>query len=162
MSLPLLAAIDVGKSGGIAWRFENATLCEKMPPCESSVMELLIDLKAQHLQGANDSSQPPVVYIEKVSGFIGNARPGSHMFKFGEGFGFLKGVLMATGWKIILVRPQAWMKDLGLCNSQKLPTNKWKNVLKDEACRLYPDQKPTLATADALLILEYARKEMKL
>ena len=146
MSAPLLAAIDVGKSGGIAWHFEDAVVCEKMPASESGVLELLLDMKSLHQHGTTDTRKPPVVYIEKVSGFIGHAHPGSRMFSFGEGYGFLKGVLMATGWKIILVTPQVWMKSLGLCNSQKLPPNKWKNKLKDEACRLYPDQKPTLAT----------------
>ena len=99
-----------------------------------------------------------MAYVEKVSGFIGNAHPGSRMFSFGEGYGFIKGVLQCAGWRLVLVRPQEWQKELGLFNHDKLPRNKWKNKLKDEAKRLFPDQKPTLATADALLLLEYARK----
>lgn len=158
MSKPLILAIDVGKGGGLAWQFEGATLCEKMPGSESGVLELLSDLKTLHQHGVGDPRQPPVAYVERVSGFIGNAHPGSRMFNFGEGYGFLKGVLQCAGWRLILVRPQEWQKELGLMNRDKLPKNKWKNKLKDEAKRLYPDQKPTLATADALLLLEYARR----
>lgn len=159
MALPILVAIDVGKSGGIAWRFEGATLCAKMPDSDSGVLELLRELSELHRVEVADPDKPPVVYIEKVSGYIGTAHPGSRMFNFGEGYGFLRGVLMSTGWKIIMVAPRVWLKSLGLSNSLKLPPHKWKRSLKEEAVRLYPDQKPTLATADALLILEYARRE---
>ncbi len=158
MPSPLLLAVDVGKSGGLAGQFDSATLCERMPPSESGVLELLADLKALHGYGVSDARKSPVAYVEKVCGFIGNAHPGSRMFSFGEGFGFIKGVLQCAGWRLVLVRPQDWQKELGLFNDEKLPRNKWKNKLKDEAKRLFPDQKPTLATSDALLILEYGRK----
>ena len=158
MSTPLLLAIDIGKSGGLSWQFESAILCEKMPPSESGVLELLTDLKSLHDHGSSDSRNPPVAYVEKVSGFIGNAHPGSRMFNFGEGYGFVKGVLQCGGWRVVLVRPQEWQKELGLFNKEKLSRNKWKNILKDEAKRLYPNQKVTLATADSFLILEYGRR----
>ena len=156
MLTPLLLAIDIGKSGGLAWKFQGDTLCEKMPATESEVLGLLRELKGIHGHELNTERNPPVAYVEKVGGFIGNAHPGSRMFNFGEGYGFIKGVLQCAGWRLVLVRPQDWQKGLGLSNPDKLPRNKWKNKLKDEAQRLFPTQRPTLATADALLILEYA------
>jgi hypothetical protein len=91
-----------------------------------------------------------------VSGFAGKAQPGSAMFKFGDQFGFLKGVLQTLGIRLELVRPQVWQKAFGLgtasaCASKTI----WKNKLKAEAQRRFPHLEVTLKTADALLILEY-------
>ena len=98
-----------------------------------------------------------VCYLEKVSGFAGKGRPGAHMFKFGEGFGFLQGVIMSASTKLVLVRPQEWQKFFSL-GTAKACVNKreWKNKLKAEAQRRYPRLDVTLKTADALLLLEYA------
>ena len=77
------------------------------------------------------------------------------MFSFGEGFGFLKGCLMSLGFRVVLVRPQRWQKQLSL-GSKKEHGKAWKNHLKANAQRLFPNAEITLKTADALLLLEYA------
>jgi hypothetical protein len=53
-----------------------------------------------------------------------------------------------------LITPQKWQKKLGLGTSKGLTPTQWKNKLKAEAQRLFPDIRVTLKTADALLILE--------
>ena len=98
-----------------------------------------------------------VCVLEEVSGFAGKAQPGSAMFRFGEHFGFIKGVVQALEIRLVLVRPQVWQKGFGLgtasaCASKAI----WKNKLKAEAQRRFPHLTVTLKTADALLILEYA------
>ena len=81
------------------------------------------------------------------------------MFNFGRNFGFLLGVAMTLGYRIIMVRPQAWQKGLGLGNSKGMSKTEWKNKLKAEAQRRFPKLSVTLSTSDALLILEYGRLE---
>ena len=101
-----------------------------------------------------------VCVLEEVSGFAGKAQPGSAMFRFGEHFGFIKGVVQALEIRLVLVRPQVWQKGFGLgtasaCASKTI----WKNKLKAEAQRRFPHLNVTLKTADALLILEHAISE---
>ncbi len=94
-----------------------------------------------------------VCYIEKVGGFIkGRSTPGSMMFNFGHGRGVLVGALMAFGWRVIEVTPQKWQKWLGIGT---VAGDKQK--LKAEAQRRFPEMTVTLANADALLIMEFAR-----
>lgn len=95
--------------------------------------------------------------IEEVGGHVGGkGQPGSAMFTFGRNFGFLLGVLQTLGYKVILVRPQKWQKHFSLGKSKDCASkNEWKNKLKSEAERRFPQLKVTKATADALLLLEY-------
>lgn len=76
-----------------------------------------------------------------------------------EHFGFLQGVLCAMGVRVVLVRPEHWMKALSLGTSKGMTKTQWKNKLKGEAQRLYPNRGLTLKTADAALILEYGRRQ---
>lgn len=102
-------------------------------------------------------SFPYSFIMEEVGGYIGKAQPGSAMFKFGRNTGFLTGVIMALGFRLDLVRPQKWQKALSLGSSRECPSKTvWKNKLKAVAQRKFPDLDVTLATADALLILDYA------
>jgi hypothetical protein len=116
-----------------------------MPATEGDVIELL------------ESIRPSVCVIEEVGGYAGGAgAPGSAMFNFGRGYGFIIGVMMATKIPIELIRPQKWQKSFGVgtkasCKSSTV----WKNKLKSKAQQLFPSQKVTLKTADALLILSY-------
>ena len=102
-----------------------------------------------------------VAFLEEVAGFVGKQQPGSAMFKFGRSFGFIIGVLEALGVRIELVRPQKWQKPLSLGTASTCASrSEWKNKLKACAQRLHPSLKPTLATADALLILEYGLQSL--
>lgn len=142
-------AIDPGASGGLAWReTDGQTGCCKMPDTEGDVVDLL-----RHLS----ISGPATAYVEKVGGFTGGAgQPGSAMFRFGRGVGVLHGALLALGVRTIEVTPQKWQGWLGIGTSKgSASKTAWKAKLKAEAQRRYPCQKVTLATADALLILEY-------
>jgi len=76
------------------------------------------------------------------------------MFNFGRNHGFTLGLLSALYIRTELITPQQWQKRLFLGTSKGMSPVQWKNKLKAEAQRLYPDIKVTLKTADALLILE--------
>ena len=139
-------AIDPGASGGFAWRdSENQVHCCAMPETEGDVLEKLRELKALGIKEAT---------VEAVCGFIPAAGAGA-MFTFGSGFGFLKGCLMALGFRLVLVRPQKWQAALSL-GKKKEHGKDWKKHLRANAQRLFPTADVTLKTADALLLLEYA------
>jgi len=146
-----MIAIDPGASGGIATATVNGMVdAIKMQETEGDVLNKLKNLKTYH----------DTIIIEQVGGYVGGAgSPGSAMFNFGRGFGFLLGVAMTLGYRILMVRPQAWQKALGLGNSKGMTKTEWKNKLKAEAQRRFPKLSVTLSTADALLILEYGRLE---
>jgi len=145
-------AIDPGLSGGVAvWTFGVAG-CRPMPRTDGDILALVRGI----MSASAKSGAETVCALEAVSGFAGKAQPGSAMFKFGDQFGFLKGVLQTLGIRLELVRPQVWQKAFGLgtasaCASKTI----WKNKLKAEAQRRFPHLEVTLKTADALLILEY-------
>lgn len=146
-----IIAIDPGANGGIAALCGDRAEAWPMPKTEGEVAALIESL-------SNPLDGKPVCYLEKVGGFIaGHAAPGSAMFNFGRNYGFILGSLAALGVRTALVPPQAWQKALGLGKSAG-DKAAWKNKLKAEAWRLYPANRPTLKTADALLILEYARR----
>ncbi len=144
-----ILAIDPGATGGIALQQgSDRVTAYAMPDTEGDVLNLLRSLVPDP---ANS-----VAVIEEVGGYVGKIQPGSSMFTFGRGFGFLLGVLQALGVRVELVRPQKWQKALGLGTSRACATKSaWKNKLKSEAQRLYPAIKVTLSNCDALLILEY-------
>lgn len=144
-----IIAIDPGKDGGIAVRFSEYKEAYPMPDTFGDIIDLLRSIYAP--------SGNIVCYLEKVSGFAGKGRPGAHMFKFGEGFGFLQGVIMSASIKLVLVRPQEWQKHFALGTAAACTGKReWKNKLKAEAQRRYPRLDVTLKTADALLLLDYA------
>jgi len=149
-----LLAIDPGVSGGVAVASFGKVATHAMPDTEGDRLELIRDFKSM----ANIEGGSCVCVLEEVNGFVGKAQPGSAMFKFGEGYGFLKGVVQALGIRLVLVRPQVWQKTFCLGTASGCASKtEWKNRLKAEAQRRFPDLAVTLKTADALLILEWAR-----
>jgi hypothetical protein len=150
-----ILAIDPGQSGGVAVLQSRKTDCHAMPPTQGDLLELIRSVK----RAADIECVPLVCVLEEVNGFAGKAQPGSAMFKFGEHFGFTKGVVQALGIRLELVRPQVWQKTFGLGTASRcVSKTEWKNKLKAEAQRRFPHLKVTLKTADALLILDYAMR----
>ena len=152
-----LIGIDVGASGGIAVRTGRDEIAAfAMPPTQGDVLELLAGIITTARSGGGDVR----AVVEKVGGYIGGrGGTGSAMFNFGMGYGFILGVLASHRVRVELVTPQKWQKELSLGNSKSHATKTaWKNHLKARAQQLFPSQKVTLKTADALLILEYANR----
>ena len=73
-------------------------------------------------------------------------------FKFGQGYGFLRGLLVALKIPFETVRPARWQRTLGCLSRGD------KNVTKAKAQELFPGIRITHAIADALLIAEYGRR----
>ena len=148
-----ILAIDPGHSGGLAVSWFGKTECWPMPETEGDRLALVREIRSAALAEGGEL----VCVLEEVGGFAGKAQPGSAMFRFGENYGFLKGVIQALEIRLVLVRPQVWQKGFGLgtasaCASKTI----WKNKLKAEAQRRFPHFRVTHKTADALLILEHS------
>lgn len=154
-----IIAIDPGASGGMAISYGNKCNAKPMP----ETLQDIIDVIKCEKQLSDAENTELVCVMEQVSGYAGGAgAPGSAMFNFGRGFGQLEGVIQTLGIRLELVRPQQWIKGLSLGTRDKTqPKTVWKNKLKAEAQRLYPQCKVTLATADALLLLEYYRRNRR-
>lgn len=177
-----IIAIDPGASGGLAvYRPGGTTDAVKMPETPKDVCDWITAVQVE----AQTQLSELRCYLEEVGGYTGEGQPGSAMFNFGRGFGNLEGFLIALGIPFVMVRPQKWQASLslGLAGKQKgeyTPhmseveriTEKrritninarikhaWKAKLKEHAQRLHPQLHVTLSTADALLILEYGKRQ---
>jgi hypothetical protein len=133
-----LAAIDPGKSGGVAVYTDGKIELHNLP-------EDLAELRTILPFGC-------AVIIEKVPPFVGRLIPSSASFKLGKSCGLIEGFCFGRQHPVLLVSPQTWQAGLGV---SKL--GNWKGNLKTEASRRYPSvDRITLKTADALLLLDYA------
>lgn len=155
----LIAAIDPGAAGGMAWLTSEGVVETCSQDNRKEFIRWLADTVCDH---------DPVIYMEKVSGYYPKpkiAKPGEKeefnlqssafsMFNFGKAAGICIGISEAFGIVPVEVMPAQWQKCLFVKKSGT--RSAWKNTLKAIAQKRYPDLKVTLANADALLILSYA------
>ena len=142
----MIIAIDPGKTGAIAFLFDDASWYRviDMPP---SPRLLWLELAS----GKTDVR----VILERVSAMPGQGV--TSMFNFGESFGIVQGVIAAIGYPLELVRPNVWKRDMGL--------TKDKEVSRMKALQLFPEAADSLkrkkdeGRAEALLLgLWYSRR----
>lgn len=159
-----IIAIDPGASGGIAVSKDGGIFTMSMP---DTIAELVIGIRSAC---EFNEYHAWVAYVEHVQGYVKSepradgsfGQPGSAMFRFGENFGAVQGIIQALGIPLILVRPQKWQKPLGVgTRSLAFSRSEWKRKLKAEAQRRFPGIAVTLKTADALLILDYGIKDQQ-
>ena len=150
MTHPGLLAIDPGASGGMAWVDDDMMVqCDNTPDTSGDFITFLIGLKAAYGQGLE-------VYMEDPPMGIAGGKFFGPMAKLQRRAGKLEGAIEALGARLILVAPKQWQKNLHI-GSRKDHGKDWKNKLKAEAQRRFPGLTVTLKTADALLLLDYAR-----
>lgn len=92
-----------------------------------------------------------IAVIERVSAMPKQGV--SSTFKFGQSYGFLRGLLIANHVAFEEVLPRSWQQFMGCLSKGD------KNVTKAKAQQLFPNIKVTHAIADALLLAEYARRK---
>jgi hypothetical protein len=102
-----------------------------------------------------DTPENSVVILERVNGFMGNRIPGSRAGVLMENYGYLQGVCAALRLRTELVTPQEWQRPLGVGTKGTRSTSEWKNAIRNKICQRHPGLSPTLATSDALAILDY-------
>jgi len=142
----LTIAIDPGVNGGVVWHYEGQVHAVKMPPTDFDVAALLVSLAGK--------SALVELFLELPPLYCGKNIPGSSIGKLMANYGVCYGAAAALGMKIHPVRPAIWMKAHPIGTKGELTTTQWKNKLKGRAAELYPDTAVTLATADALLLLD--------
>lgn len=151
----LYVGIDPGASGGIAFvSFLNgrvkAQSLEAMPKTERDVADLF----------------SPGIVLACIESVHAMPQQGvSSSFTFGRNYGFLRGCLIALHLPFQEVTPRMWQKALGVTPKGKEESKtEFKNRLKAMAQQRFPEERITLATADAVLIALYCclRAEGKL
>lgn len=140
-----LGACDPGVRGGLAF-YAGEKVSAHALGNDAETCRLMREAKEEaHLD---------VLYMEEVGGYIGKEQPGAYMFTFGDAFGFMRGACEMAGIRLVLVRPQRWMKAVapGVIGMEY---EERKRALRALAASWYPEIEVTKATADALGILRY-------
>lgn len=148
--------IDPGAAGAVAVLVQPIPEEEKpgpplwvidMPPNPRDLVDAIRDAPVGGIAGA-------LVVLERQG-----ARPGqgvSSVFKIGQRYGEIVGVLAALGLSYVEVMPGVWKRYMGL-------TGKDKEASRAMARQLWPDaplaRKKDEGRAEALLIAEYARRK---
>lgn len=144
-----ILGIDPGLSGGIAWLdSDGLPRCVKMPASEGDIADLLRSLVAG---GACEA------FLEDIPWVIGSRISPASVAKLHRNAGFIGGVLAALGMRVIAIKPADWQRHFRL-GTRKEHGTRWKARLKAEAQRRFPGLEVTLATADALLLLDFGRE----
>ena len=139
----MVIGVDPGVNGGIAFLHDGKVVAYKMPATERDIYDLL----------ATGEESAPVVFLESVHSMPGQGVSSS--FKFGRGYGFLRGAITALKYPLHDVSPQRWQRALGCLTSGN------KNISKQMAQQLFPQLKITHSIADAVLIAEYGRRTLE-
>jgi hypothetical protein len=152
MNKPMIVAVDPGVSGAIVTYHDHLGLTSyNMPATDWDVCKLVATISTQ--------ANTDVLYLEEPPLYTGKNIPGSAIGKLQWNTGVLYGSAVACGWEVHRVRPAIWQKAHPVGTKGDLTTTAWKNKLKARAGDLFGSQvKVTLANADALLILDAARR----
>jgi len=161
MKVDCVIGIDPGGSGGIAvWKPNGYLNCVKMP-------KDLTDLKAFLEQYKTHYN--PIVFIEKLSvrpddvsvtNGVANMGKMYRIQSMMQNFEQLKVTVHFLNIPYVLVHPMKWQNDLKLrikLKGKKEETADRKRRFKEISGRLYPEFVPTLWSADATLIMHFAR-----
>lgn len=146
----LYIGVDPGRSGAICCT-DADRVADVITTTDVSYIEMWKEL-TEYIHGS-----VCVACIESVSAMPGQGV--SSTFKFGESYGALLMLLSAAGVSFTRVRPASWCKEFELKRDSGETQSEWKNRHKVIAQELFPDVKITHATADALLISEYCRRQ---
>jgi hypothetical protein len=152
--------VDPGVSGGLALLTGRHVEATAMPDDADGIWKWIYACRGLH----------SICCMELVTGWVGGhnreggeeearkTNPGASMFRFGTNNGMLLMALHAAGIPVDLVGASVWQRALGIRKRQPgTKSGAWKNQLKAEAQRLFPELKVTKATADALLLAAYCR-----
>ena len=146
--------IDPGFSGGIAIIKDGELKTYNMPEEYTDIYDLLLEIKENY---ENDD-------IVAVMENVGHGMPGQSSkatASFARHNGHIEMALYALCIRTVKVTPQKWQKyfsnSIGAAPTGNKEKKEWKNKLKSLAAQMYPSAKPTLYTADAILLADYGK-----
>jgi len=140
--------IDPGKSGAVVALKDGKVKVCRLDQTERDIAEFFDWLDAQISFGGGAA----LVMLERASAMPGQGV--SSTFKFGTGYGFLRGCIAMTTIPMEEVAPAKWQRVMGCL------TKGDKRISRARAQQLFPVLKVVHANADALLIAEYCRRLM--
>lgn len=140
--------IDPGQSGGIACLTASGAVCwaVKMPETERDIWQQITSM------GEPGNCFALIEKVGPARGRDGRKQGVTSAFTFGQGYGGLRMALVASGIPFDDAGAAKWQRSLGCL------TGGDKRVSKAKAQQLFPGERVTLMTADALLIAEYCRR----
>jgi hypothetical protein len=157
--------IDPGKHGGICILSPDRKIVwvQAMPESEygiwinltNHILEL-IDTKTKQLPKMKACIELVTGYVSRSDEYGGDR--GSNAFVFGQNVGIIKGILAALDlYPYISPSPRKWQSELSISprDSERESKAGFKRRLKDEARKLFPNDKITLETCDAVLLAYY-------
>lgn len=144
----LFTGIDPGKKGGVCVMEDERIL-------------LLLPLTKDNFFEAVDLSPGPGEMIACLERVHAMPKQGSvSMFTFGEGYGWLKGVLDAEQVRYQEVPPQTWKKEFSLNSDKNRSIEVAKQLFPEVSLFLPGGRKEQDGLAEALLMAEYARRKL--
>ena len=149
--MALIVAIDPGVNGGLALLDRDGVVTvQKMPGTDIDVVSFLVEV--------SNTAKEVDCYLEEPPLYAGRNIPGSAIGKLMWNTGVLYGAAVCLGWKMHRIRPAIWQKAHTCGTKGELSSTVWKNKLKARAAELFPTVDVTLWNADALLILDAAKR----
>jgi len=145
--------VDPGVSGGLAVLRGDGTVAHLRAFRPSMTHEDLVDAVRMAL-AALTAEGSRWVFVEKVGYMSSDGGKGANTF--GRVDGLIRGALLMSGHAPIDIYPMVWQAKM------ECLTGGNKNVSKRRAQELFPGEKITHATADALLIAEHGRRRLAL
>lgn len=146
--------IDPGFSGGVAILKDGSFKTYNMPEEYTDIYDMFLEIKETY---ADDD-------ITAVMENVGHGMPGQSSkatASFARHNGHIEMALYALCIKTVKVTPQKWQKyfsnSIGAAPTGTKEKKEWKNKLKSLAAQMYPATKPTLYTADAILLADYGK-----
>lgn len=143
--------IDPGTNGGIAVldRDGNVIDVTKMPQTPYDIFSYLSQYKGENTR----------CVLEDVGHGLPN-QSSKATAVFARHNGHLEMALLALNIHTEKATPHKWIKAYQMKKPKDVGKTEWKNKLKAKAQQIFPSmgKKITLATCDALLIAEYARR----
>lgn len=145
-----IVAIDVGAGGGIALYKDGTCEVIKMPRTVFEMWDYFSEVKQKY--------ENVTVFIEKVQAYVDEGAGGK---KFGinkmlENKTELLTIIKLMRFKYVEVHPLSWQSTLKLRWKDKPDKPERKRRYRDYAQNCFPDLKVTLATADAICLVQFA------
>ena len=148
----IVIGIDSGANGGVCVLYpDKAAFAAPI----GSITELrdILEIAKKYAETKSHSLD---CFVEEVTGYIGGKpQPASRSFVLGKSYGSILGLLVGLRIPFRTVRPQKWQT--GLSGVRGIEYTARKRRLKEIAAERYPQLKPTLKTADAILIADYGK-----
>ena len=140
---PAILGIDPGAKGAIAMISPMVEVWD-LPESPADFLDVLWGIGDKALLRVG------IVYLEKAQSMPGQGV--ASMFKYGQGYGRIEGMLAALRIPVRTVSPATWKKAMGVTTD--------KNTARTLARQLFPEARITRSDhAEALLLAEWGRRQ---